>query len=1026
MNKLSFIFDGKFYTKSEVKIPDDKSSESYVQGVIAGIKASSNKPLTAILLQQDSLYIYGYEITQKPESVIENLFSTSPKGLEMLDVTPSFRNMHENNAVSGTEYEEIDILCVWGESLYQFLPINSEFSVRGLINFLIHDLNINFHPDDKFSDYLNDENFLTDSTGNEIYFDETACAFIETLIEASFEICGDKVYDFGFEIQQAKLKFQGIEIGGDVETEEVKSTVDSDQLNAWLKRYNELPEGNEKEVAKSWVISLGGSVEDNSTENMLIENAKRIAEEIVGEYVDENEHPIEKLKEEKTVNSCINWFENVYDLLNTETNNTTYDLVVKEINNIVEKRITEKPLYNTKGNVVPKFVYDEDNDGTYREFNKKMIAGFLGQQNSYSGSADWGGIPVWSVIDEGFAATGIFVCIDDNDDVVLLRRDFDENLGENIDNELSRFDEDDTISIEYMLKCMADKSEYNGYELFGEDDFIIHKDKFSNDSKELMMNADLDPSEVKSNEEFWATATDEIKKDFDEDYVDTTLISEELADLLMNFYHAWNNLDSTWTNNSGYVNLEDLYPFGESFDDLEISVKNWIKAITGNTDEEINNFNTIYNSVSIEGDLENFKNAYINLLEWFDDNKFDEDYYQINDIIGGKTYPFLYSLDDLLSKIIEWCDASITSLENNPLANPKVISEPNIDKTKQIANEVIDYYLQTHNNMSPLENNNIREKVINDYEGETDNINDQGTTREELSNEILRIVTQNDIVEPEKEENNVEYNVEKLRERIKIFVKQNSWFADESDDETPFEMSFTSREYGNVGDERPGKIDIDKAKDIGRQLMNKFPGEVKCELSTADEWVYIEVYLRGSKQTTWVDNTETIEPVYGINGAEPVKVEETPSEWKERKNKEHEEEYKAKLDLFLGQISKDSINVKDVIDRDFKKSPQERYFKIIESDKYDVGTDEQQKILSKILGYKEVLWAKVCKEILGYSFDWDSIKEEVLESHFDNERKGYVGMYSGDLTGHSIGIVKIEGVTYYKEYPYYQSTNGYF
>ena len=789
MNKLSFIFDGKFYSKSDVKIPDDKSSESYVQGVINGIKTSSDKPLTAILLQQDSLYIYGYEIPEKPESVIENLWCTSPEGIEMINVTPAFIDMHEKGVKSGTEYEEIDILCVWGESLYQFLPINSEFSVRGLINFFIHDLNINFHPDDKFSDYLNDENFLTDSTGNEIYFDETGCNFMEDLIGASFEICGDKVYDFGFEIQQAKLKFLGIEIGGDVETEDIvgryvfkisdgkkgqiiqdiidgkylvkwsnggqskltreeftldkndwssDKNVDEDQLQAWLKRYNELPEGNEKEVAKSWVISLGGSVETELDRSGLGE---------------ENEPETIAL-----ANSIINQVSNTEDLKNIQYLNSEIERyrikhsldimqmldVNRAILNILDKVDNDKTLYDPKGDVVPKFVYDEDEYDNYREFNKKMITGFLGKQIDPSGSADWGGMPVWSII--GDMNKGIFVCIDDNDDVVLLRRDFDENIEENVDNELSSFDEDDTESIEYMLKCMVDKSEYNGYDyaLFIGDDFIIPKDEFSNDSKELMMNADIDKSDI-------LAAT-----------------NEELNDILMNFYFAWINLKDSWNENNGLVTLDNLYPFEISFDDLQI--KDWVISLTGNDDNDFEMFSSRYNSVSIVDDFNNFNTAFNEIIEWIDTNDDETDY----DTFHNSVYPFdNISLEDLQVKINEWTETSIKSLENNPLTNPEVISEP--------------------------------------------------------------VLTTND----------------KLKELIKIFVKQNSWFEDESEDEKPFELSFSTREYGNVGNEIPGQKDINKAKEIGRQLMNKFPGEVKCEWSTADEWVYIEVFIKGSKQTTW-------------------------------------------------------------------------------------------------------------------------------------------------------------------------------
>jgi hypothetical protein len=599
---------------------------------------------------------------------------------------------------------------------------------------------------------LDNSNNITDENGKIIKFDDPTINFMSDLIDTAFKICGDKVYDFGFEFQQKKLAGLGIVLGGDVDEvskplitnsetgeswtferlnnfypalpsdenseykivrfayndegdnasalldlknktvisyslsgnseylkfAELNKNVDSDQLKAWLKRYDELPEGKDKEVAKEWVLSLGGSVGEIDRTN-------------IGE---ENEP--EKIA---LANLIINQVSNTKDLRD-----------IRYLQNEIER---------------------------YRVAHNLDIMNTL-----------------------------------DVDKAIL-------NILDEVDN--------------------------------------------GNDSM-------YDPERS-------------------EDYVDYTLISEELADVLMNFYFAWQNLSESWTANDGLVNLENLYPFTISFDDLKIY--DWIKYITGNNDAEINDFSSRYNSVNLEGDLENFNNAFNEIINWSDENKFDDDWNEINDIIGSdNAYPFDdISLDDLQPKINEWVEASIKSINYNPLINPEIISEPEI------------------------------------------------------------------------------------------------------------------------------------------------------------------------------------EPTYGINGSEPVKVEETPKEWKERKNKEHEEEYKSKLELFLDNLPHGSINVKDVIDRDFKKSPQERYQKI--KDTNDGGNinnarEDEKKILEKVLVYKEVLWAKVCKAILDYSFDWNSIKEEVLESHFSNERQGYVGMYSGDLTGHCIGVVKIDSITYYSEYKYFADTRGFF
>lgn len=64
---------------------------------------------------------------------------------------------------------------------------------------------------------------------------------------------------------------------------------------------------------------------------------------------------------------------------------------------------------------------------------KRKLSEKLGTPNSYSGSADWAGATVWTVSGDKF--TGIFVVIDDNDNVVLIDRSTNE-VDEYVDEEL--------------------------------------------------------------------------------------------------------------------------------------------------------------------------------------------------------------------------------------------------------------------------------------------------------------------------------------------------------------------------------------------------------------------------------------------------------------------------------------------------------------------------------------------------------------------------------------------------------------
>ena len=166
-NKLSFVLNNKFYTKSDVKIQDSESSYNYVLRVIKQIEEIHSSKLQMILFQQDNLVIYGYELDEKPGSVITELWSLSLEGLKTLSATPNFLEMHFENSIN-CDYGEIELLMCHPE-MYKFIPLKNEANVRDLFNFIINDLNVNFHPDDNFEDYLLGDR-LTDEKGNKIYF----------------------------------------------------------------------------------------------------------------------------------------------------------------------------------------------------------------------------------------------------------------------------------------------------------------------------------------------------------------------------------------------------------------------------------------------------------------------------------------------------------------------------------------------------------------------------------------------------------------------------------------------------------------------------------------------------------------------------------------------------------------------------------------------------------------------------------------------------------------------------------------
>jgi hypothetical protein len=77
-----------------------------------------------------------------------------------------------------------------------------------------------------------------------------------------------------------------------------------------------------------------------------------------------------------------------------------------------------------------------------------------GPENKYTSSADWGGIPVWSVGPNSGLYEGYFVGIGDYHEVFLLKRTFDEQNEENIDDEI--ITANDFNELEELFKVVAE------------------------------------------------------------------------------------------------------------------------------------------------------------------------------------------------------------------------------------------------------------------------------------------------------------------------------------------------------------------------------------------------------------------------------------------------------------------------------------------------------------------------------------------------------------------------------------------
>lgn len=78
-------------------------------------------------------------------------------------------------------------------------------------------------------------------------------------------------------------------------------------------------------------------------------------------------------------------------------------------------------------------------------------------------------------------------------------------------------------------------------------------------------------------------------------------------------------------------------------------------------------------------------------------------------------------------------------------------------------------------------------------------------------------------------------------EEIKNKIHNTSWFRYE-EDVSDTEMSFATRDNGNVGDETPGREDQREAWFLKRKFEQEYPVEIEVE--EVDEWVMLNVKLK--------------------------------------------------------------------------------------------------------------------------------------------------------------------------------------
>jgi len=88
---------------------------------------------------------------------------------------------------------------------------------------------------------------------------------------------------------------------------------------------------------------------------------------------------------------------------------------------------------------------------------------------------------------------------------------------------------------------------------------------------------------------------------------------------------------------------------------------------------------------------------------------------------------------------------------------------------------------------------------------------------------------------------------------------------------------------------------------------------------------------------------------------------------------------------------------------------------------YEIKDNEE--LLKEIIRSDNDVWRMLCN--MKTSMKWETVKKETLESGFENDRPGYVGIMSGDLKVTYKGTFEIDGKLYYRIWNHSISTKGF-
>lgn len=207
------IVTGNSCNLKKSKIPENLSVNTYFQKLTNEFGKSSevDKIHSIWLLTNTSLCVWYKEafknniksqymdITGKSNNGFNTGYLLYPNLYEIL------LEFSKENAGSGTTgYEPATDLVNLYPTLRSVIPFDNEKDCKNWLEFIVNTLNVNYHPDDEFENYL-ENGRLTDINGTSLVINNSTKDWIDNITGNAMAICGDKLYEYGFEIMKNRL-----------------------------------------------------------------------------------------------------------------------------------------------------------------------------------------------------------------------------------------------------------------------------------------------------------------------------------------------------------------------------------------------------------------------------------------------------------------------------------------------------------------------------------------------------------------------------------------------------------------------------------------------------------------------------------------------------------------------------------------------------------------------------------------------------------------------------------------------------